>query len=146
MKLYRRLLEIYQLNADLMAHFASYALTETDWRDLKVGCAALMLVQAHAGQPVREDDGSVAFHDDDYRAIGEAMVLHYEKKSHAHAHAQGGAARGRAARDAGDRRAQPRGGLRRPGVEEAAARPLEARGRQVARVRGEEPAPCSRAW
>ncbi|HEX8701258.1 MAG TPA: VWA domain-containing protein, partial [Myxococcaceae bacterium] len=27
--LYRRLLEIYQLNQDLMAHFASYALTQT---------------------------------------------------------------------------------------------------------------------
>ena len=40
-----------------------------------------MLVQGHAGQPVREDDGTVAFFDDDYRAIGEAMVLHYEKKS-----------------------------------------------------------------
>ncbi|HYI00428.1 vWA domain-containing protein [Hyalangium sp.] len=79
--LYRRLLEIYQLNQDLMAHFASYALTQTEWRDLKVACAALMLVQSRSGQPVREDDGSVAFHDDDFRTIGEAMLLHYEKKS-----------------------------------------------------------------
>jgi len=79
--LYRRLLEIHQLNADLMAHFASYALKETDWRDLKVACAALMLVQSRSGQPVRDDDGSVAFADDDYRAIGEAMLLFYEKKS-----------------------------------------------------------------
>ncbi|HLL06854.1 MAG TPA: vWA domain-containing protein [Myxococcaceae bacterium] len=79
--LYRRLLEIYQLNQDLMAHFASYALTQTEWRDLKVACAALMLVQNRSGQPVREDDGAVAFHDDDFRVIGEAMLLHYEKKS-----------------------------------------------------------------
>ena len=43
--LYRRLLEIYQLNPDLMAHFASYALKETDWRDLKIACCALMLTQ-----------------------------------------------------------------------------------------------------
>jgi len=79
--LYSRLLEIHKLNADLMAHLASYSLVETDWRDLKVACAALMLVQARAGAPVRDDDGSVAFFDDDYRRIGEAMVLWYQKKS-----------------------------------------------------------------
>ncbi|HEX8701159.1 MAG TPA: VWA domain-containing protein [Myxococcaceae bacterium] len=80
-KLYRQLLEIYKLNTDLMAHFASYALTQTDWRDLKVATCALMLVQKHAGLPVREPDGSVAFFDDDHRVIGEAMILHYERKS-----------------------------------------------------------------
>ena len=79
--LYARLLEIHKLNADLMAHLASYALVETDWRDLKVACAALMLVQARAGIPVHDDDGSVAFYDDDYRKIGEAMLLWYQKKS-----------------------------------------------------------------
>jgi hypothetical protein len=79
--LYSRLLEIHKLNADLMAHLASYALVETDWRDLKVACAALMLVQARAGTPVHDDDGSVAFYDDDHRRIGEAMVLWYQKKS-----------------------------------------------------------------
>jgi hypothetical protein len=80
-ELYTRLLEIYELNVELVARFASYALTETDWRDLKVACAALMLVQPHAGQPVRDDDGDIAFHDDDLRGIGEAMVLHYQRKS-----------------------------------------------------------------
>lgn len=79
--LYSQLLEIYKLNPELMAHFASYALKETDWRDLKVACAALMLVQGRHGEPVHDDDGSVAFHDDDYRIIGEAMVLYYERKS-----------------------------------------------------------------
>jgi hypothetical protein len=79
--LYKRLLEIYKLNADLMAHLASYALVETDWRDLKVACAALMLVQTRWGEPVHEDDGTVAFYDDDYRRIGEAMVLWYRRKS-----------------------------------------------------------------
>src|SRR4051812_46793531 len=79
--LYARLLEIHKLNPELMAHLASYALVETDWRDLKVACAALMLVQARAGTPVHDDDGSVAFYDDDYRRIGEAMVLWYQKKS-----------------------------------------------------------------
>ena len=80
-ELYRRLLELHKLNADLMAHFASYALVETDWRDLKVACAALMLVQSRHGAPVKDDDGAVAFHDDDYRRIGEAMILHYQRKS-----------------------------------------------------------------
>ena len=107
-----QLLEIHKLNADLMAHLASYALVETDWRDLKVACAALMLVQARAGAPVHDDDGSVAFYDDDFRRIGEAMVLWYQKKSNRDADAEGGAAHRGAARDAGDRRAQPRGGLR----------------------------------
>jgi len=79
--LYQRLLEIYKLNADLMAHLASYALVETDWRDLKVACAALMLVQTRWGEPVHDDDGTVAFYDDDYRRIGEAMVLWYQRKS-----------------------------------------------------------------
>ena len=79
--LYGRLLELYRLNVELMAHFASFALKETDWRDLKVACCALMLVQPRSGQPVHDDDGSVGFYDDDYRTIGEAMILHYERKS-----------------------------------------------------------------
>ncbi len=80
-RLYARLLEIYTLNAELMAHFASYALLETEWRDLKIATAALMLVQPLAGQPVLDESGEVAFHEDDYRAIGEAMVLYYERGS-----------------------------------------------------------------
>ena len=79
--LYSKLVEIYKLNADLMAHFASYALKQTDWRDLKVACCALMLVQPRAGAPIHDDDGQVAFHDDDLRSIGEAMILYYERKS-----------------------------------------------------------------
>ena len=79
--LYSRLIDIHRLNPDLMAHFASYALVETEWRDLKIAAAALMLVQSRSGQPVHDDDGTVAFHDDDYRRIGEAMILRYEKKS-----------------------------------------------------------------
>src|SRR6185436_2024783 len=42
--LYTRLLEIQKLNEELAARFASYALLKTEWRDLKVACAALMLV------------------------------------------------------------------------------------------------------
>jgi Mg-chelatase subunit ChlD len=42
-----------------------------------------MLVQPHAGQPIKEDDGVTiaGFYDADYRGVGEAMVLFYEKKS-----------------------------------------------------------------
>lgn len=79
--LYGKLVDIYLLNADLMAHFASYALDETEWRDLKVACAALLLVQKRSGQPVRDEGGQVAFLDDDLRAVGEAMMLRYERKS-----------------------------------------------------------------
>ncbi len=65
-----------------MAHLASYALVRDRLRrDLKVACAALMLVQTRSGAPVHDDDGSVAFYDDDYRRIGEAMVLWYQRKS-----------------------------------------------------------------
>jgi hypothetical protein len=79
--LYSRLLEIRKLNEELMARFASYSILETEWRDLKVACAALMLVQPRSGQPVRDASGKVEFHDDDYRAVGEAMLLFYDRKS-----------------------------------------------------------------
>jgi hypothetical protein len=73
--LYGTLLDIYRLDPELAARFASYAATESDWRDLQVCLAALMLVQHRTGAPVHDDDGSVAFHDDDYRAVGVAMML-----------------------------------------------------------------------
>jgi hypothetical protein len=73
--LYGTLLDIYRLDPELAARFASYAATESDWRDLQVCLAALMLVQQRTGAPVHDDDGSVAFHDDDYRAVGAAMML-----------------------------------------------------------------------
>jgi hypothetical protein len=64
-----------------MAHFASYAVLETEWRDLKVACAALMLVQPFAGQPVKAESGAVDFLEDDYRAVGQGMLLYYQQKS-----------------------------------------------------------------
>jgi von Willebrand factor type A domain len=79
-RLYQQLLEIESLNPELMAHFASYALKETDWRDLQVACAALMLVQSRSGQPVKDGE-EVAFHDDDFRRVGEGMILAYQRKS-----------------------------------------------------------------
>jgi hypothetical protein len=73
--LYGTLLDIYRLDPELAARFASFAATQSDWRDLQVCLAALMLVQHRTGAPVHDDDGSVAFHDDDYRAVGTAMML-----------------------------------------------------------------------
>lgn len=79
--LYGKLLDIYLLNPALMAHFASYALRETEWRDLKVAAAALMLVQKQSGAPILDEHGKLAFHDDDLRAVGEGMLLFYDRKS-----------------------------------------------------------------
>jgi len=77
--LYRQLLDIYRINAELAARFASYVMLNTEHRDLKVACAALMLVQPKAGLPIRNEAGEVEFYDDDYRAVGQGMVLFYEK-------------------------------------------------------------------
>jgi len=83
-QVYRTLAEIWQANNELAARLASYIMKETDWRDMKVVCAAFMLVQSRAGEPVTEEqDGRkvVLFHDDDHRAIGEAMIKLYERGS-----------------------------------------------------------------
>src|SRR5688572_32432542 len=40
-----------------------------------------MLVQAYAGQPIHGDTGAVDFHEDDYRAVGQGMLLFYQQKS-----------------------------------------------------------------
>lgn len=74
---YKNALEVYQLDAELAARWASFEFARTH-RDLKVVLAALMLVQEHAGAPIMEH-GDVAFYDDDFREVGEAMLLHYGK-------------------------------------------------------------------
>ncbi|MBI2569425.1 MAG: VWA domain-containing protein [Candidatus Schekmanbacteria bacterium] len=70
---YRQIAEVYKLDNELAARWASWAFPR-EHRDLKVLLAAFMLVQSRTGEPVRED-GRVAFRDDDYRAVGEAMCL-----------------------------------------------------------------------
>jgi hypothetical protein len=83
-QVYHTLAEIWEANNELAARLASYVMKETDWRDMKVVCAAFMLVQSRAGQPVTEQQNgrqAVLFHDDDYRAIGEAMIKLYERGS-----------------------------------------------------------------
>jgi len=71
--LYGQIAEVWKLDNEFAAHWASWAFTQ-DHRDLKVALAAFMLVQSRSGEPVREQ-GEVLFHDDDHRAIGEAMCL-----------------------------------------------------------------------
>jgi hypothetical protein len=71
--LYRQVAEAYKLDNEFVARWASWAFPR-EHRDLKVVLAAFMLVQERRGDPVVED-GQVLFHDDDYRAVGEAMCL-----------------------------------------------------------------------
>src|SRR6185503_12429534 len=78
------LADIWQANNELAARLASYVMKETDWRDMKVVCAAFMLVQNRAGEPITEEqDGKkvVLFEDDDYREVGEAMIKLYQRGS-----------------------------------------------------------------
>jgi hypothetical protein len=83
-QVYGTLADIWQANNELAARLASYIMKETDWRDMKVVCAAFMLVQSRAGEPITEEQNGkkvVLFNDDDYRDIGEAMVKLYERGS-----------------------------------------------------------------
>jgi hypothetical protein len=81
-RVYGTLADIWQANNELAARLASYILKETDWRDMKVVCAAFMLVQSRAGEPVAEEQNGrkvVLFTDDDYRDVGQAMIKLYER-------------------------------------------------------------------
>ena len=71
--LYKKAVEVWELDNEFSAHWASYSFGK-EHRDMKVILAALMLVQSRRGDPVL-DEGKVAFHDDDFRDVGEAMVL-----------------------------------------------------------------------
>jgi len=71
--LYRQVAEVWKLDNEFAARWASYAFAQ-EHRDLKVVLAAFMLVQCRKGDPVR-DDAKVAFFDEDFRDIGEAMML-----------------------------------------------------------------------
>src|SRR5882724_7528827 len=83
-QVYGTLADIWQANNELAARLASYVMKETDWRDMKVVCAAFMLVQNRSGEPITEEQNGkkvVLFHDDDYREIGDAMIKLYERGS-----------------------------------------------------------------
>lgn len=75
--LYNQVAEVWKLDNEFAARWASYAYTQ-EHRDLKVVLAAFMLVQSRKGDPVL-DEGKVAFHDEDFRDVGEAMMLTLKK-------------------------------------------------------------------
>lgn len=74
---YRQIAEVYRLDNEFCARWASYAFTQ-DHMDMKTILAAFMLVQNRKGDPVL-DAGKIAFHDEDYRDVGEAIALTYKK-------------------------------------------------------------------
>ena len=71
--MYKQVAEVWKMDNEFAARWASYAFGQ-EHRDLKVVLTAFMLVQTRKGDPVL-DGGKVAFYDDDFRDIGEAMML-----------------------------------------------------------------------
>lgn len=76
--MYNQVAEVWRLDNEFAARWASYAYKNDQSRDLKVVLAAFLMVQSRKGDPVI-DQGVIAFHDDDFRDVGEAMALHYDK-------------------------------------------------------------------
>lgn len=77
--MYKNIADVWQLDNEFAARWASYAYGQ-EHRDLKVVLAAFSLVQSRKGDPVI-DGGKIAFYDDDFRDVGEAMMLNYDKDS-----------------------------------------------------------------
>ena len=71
--MYKQVAEVWKMDNEFAARWASHAFGQ-EHRDLKVVLAAFMLVQTRKGDPVL-DGGKIAFYDEDYRDIGEAMML-----------------------------------------------------------------------
>lgn len=71
---WRQIAQVWQLDNEFAARWASWSFGQ-DHRDLKVALAAFMLVQTRCGEPMRDTDGTVVLFDDDYRDVGEAMML-----------------------------------------------------------------------
>ena len=75
--MYQQVADVWTLDNEFAARWASHAYAEKH-SDLKVVLAAFHLVQSRKGDPVR-DAGKIAFHDEDYRDVGEAMMLQRRK-------------------------------------------------------------------
>lgn len=71
--MYRQVAEVWKLDNEFAARWASHSFGE-EHKDLKVVLAAFMLCQSRKGDPVRDGD-KVLFRDEDYRDVGEAMLL-----------------------------------------------------------------------
>lgn len=76
--MYRQAVDVWQLNNEFAARWASYAFRESH-RDMKVVLAALMLVQNRRGDVIRDAGGVALFSDADYREVGESMLLTLER-------------------------------------------------------------------
>jgi len=71
--IYQQVADIWKMDNELAARWASYAFNQEN-RDIKTVLAAFMLVQDRYGEAVIEN-GELLFFDDDYRAVGVAMFL-----------------------------------------------------------------------
>ena len=71
---YSQIAEVWKLDNEFAAKWASHAFGE-EHRDLKVVLAAFMLVQSRKGAPETDEGGQVLFYDEDFRDVGEAMLL-----------------------------------------------------------------------
>lgn len=71
--LYEQIAEVWKMDNEFAARWASWAFANEQNRDLKVLLAAFLLVQNRFGEQIKVDDES--FLDEDYRAVGEAMCL-----------------------------------------------------------------------
>jgi hypothetical protein len=79
--LYGQIADVWKLDNEFAAKWASWAFEKEENRDLKVLLAAFLLVQSRFGEPVK--DGAAVLLDEDYRAVGEAMcLLKAAKKGH----------------------------------------------------------------
>jgi hypothetical protein len=76
--LYGQVAEVWRIDNEFAAKWASHAWSNDENRDLKVILAAFMLVQSRFGEPVKDGDSILL--DEDYRAVGEAMCLLRSKK------------------------------------------------------------------
>lgn len=73
--MYRQVADVWKLDNEFAAKWASHEFVQPfERRDLKVIMAAFLLVQSRKGDPVL-DSGKVAFFDEDFRDVGEAMLL-----------------------------------------------------------------------
>jgi hypothetical protein len=75
--MYRQVSDVWKMDNEFAARWASYQFGQES-RDMKVILAAFMLVQSRKGEPVTTN-GKLEFYDDDYRDIGEGMMLIYKK-------------------------------------------------------------------
>jgi len=71
--LYEQVAEVWRIDNEFAAKWASHAFENEENRDLKVLLAAFLLVQSRYGEAVKDGDATLL--DEDYRAVGEAMLL-----------------------------------------------------------------------